>query len=342
LSNVGVQEINNSKGGGIVRTDKYCLSIQFLLIIAFLIMTVLDASPMGAKQNPPNLQGSIFINIKSGKKFYEYRVNPVTGAVENTLIGDRKYFQDSGTTISIEESDAFLNAWMDAKYGQSLPLEKAMDYFSNDEMLSITALFSFTIRGQYQSGTILPVAAVKDDNVRREAIQSLEYRIFYPNKSYAYAIIASKPVSFELGSGMIVDIAKKEAYSPFHGNKVRMFEWSPNGKFVAYSVDHSRWIPSEGKYLVIYDVENRKIVLEKGLGDYIASMAWSPDSDHIAVLIKDTRIFTVDPTEQMLLLSGHPERHDSFSMKIFDRKREIKSIGAFGKAMNTRAIILWQ
>jgi WD40 repeat protein len=176
----------------------------------------------------------------------------------------------------------------------------------------------------------------------REAIQLLEYDIFCPNKSNTHAIISIKPVAGDIGSGMIVDIVKKEAFSPFHGNKVRMFEWSPNGKFVAYSVDHSRWIPSAGKHLVIYDVENRKIVLEKGLGDYIASMAWSPDSDHIAVLIRDTRIFSVDPNEQRAFLAGHPEGHDSFSLKIFDLKREIKSIDTFGKGVNAKGTMLWQ
>jgi len=305
-------------------------------------MTVQDISAMSMKINSSNLHGKLLINIQSGKKYYEYRLDLLTSVLENTIVADCKYIENKDKIIAIEESDAFRDARLHLKNSEPKPMTLATDLFNREELISISRLSFTTIRGKCTPGSVLPIEMIRDENNRREAVQLMEYKILTTNKSQTYVNVSSEPNMFALGSGTVIDIKKKVVLIPFCGNKVRLFEWSPNGKYIAYAIDNSRWIPSMGKILVIYDVENRKIVLEKGLGDYIQSMAWSPDSDHVVVLIKSTRLLTVEPSEQMALLAGHPVEHDNFSIKIYDFKKEIKSIDIFARGEDAKGLILWQ
>lgn len=287
---------------------------------------------MSEKDTSSILTGIIVISVLGNQELFEYTYTLKTSTLETTC--------DACEDVPKNQPERARESWLILKKDdQSLPLEKATGLFSPHELLSISNVFLQACIGKCEINTIHTIEPLTDMKTIDAASRSLKYTLIIPNKQRTYALESGKGLS--KGSGAIVDIGRKEIITPFCGNRVKELEWSPDGRFIAYSIGMVEDV--HGNTLVIYDPVNRKVILEKNLGELITSLAWSPSSNTVAVLTKKTRFFSLNPFNLLMFLGGHPIEYGTFSLAIFNFEHEMKSIKTFLKDVkNASGVILWE
>jgi hypothetical protein len=303
-----------------------------LLLLLILSLVCNISLCFGEEKVHSNLTGVIYISIKGEQGSYGYYLDLRTNNFE--------------ATCDVLKSTSEKYPGMHSEHGgvpknkdQSIPLKMATEFFTPQEMLSISHIFLQSKTEKDQLNSIRIIAPLDEMKGLDLASRALAYEAITLNEQRTYAVL--KSTGYNKGNGSIIDIKRKHIVIPFGGDEVKDFEWSPDGKFIAYAIGSIKEL--FGNTLVIYDVANHKAVLEKNGEELIDSLAWSPSSDNVAVLTRTSRFFSLNPWNLFLLIGGHPKEESSFTLRIFDFEKEVKTTKGFLKGVNNaRGVMLWK
>jgi WD40 repeat protein len=312
-------------------------TILIILINILLLSCALHYSYADNVNPPEDLTGDIFFNVRGNDKFYEYHLNLSTNTFTKTEELRNVYIHKVDYFEVIDKSDDFIAAEERLK-NKPHQLEVLTDKFNRDELIAISQLFSRSISGECKPNAIYPIKQLEDKNSIIEAENKLDQRLVLTDNQRKYGSL-SLPYMVK-GSGAIIDIHNKQVIFPFCGNIVRDIVWSPNGRYIAYSIGDVNEF--SGRILVLYGVDEKRVILKRDAGEYISSMTWDPTSKYVALLSKKTRYFSLKPSDILGLISGHPTEYGKFSLRIFNFQDEVKLIEHFvTKVKNGDSDILW-
>ncbi len=289
------------------------------------------------------LHGNILVNIRLGRNFYEYRFDPASDSFKKTHEKEITVHEIDSLKYYTAESDSFREARKRLKKDNSRLLESATDLFNRDEQLSINRSYISASLGKCQANSVYPIKPLNDPRVREAALASIRDQRIIRNVQLTYAIITTK---YDFGGTfIIVNILTKEVITPFCQEHMaaRLIEWSPNGNFIAYLL--GKFAGDRRSALVIYDVVRRQSILHVDIEDRVESTAWSPQSDAISILTEKSEMSYHPLNCCCLMPAGHPEANYTFSLRIFDFTREVKTVPNFMKKNFTQPgvqSILWE
>ena len=95
----------------------------------------------------------------------------------------------------------------------------------------------------------------------------------------------------------------EENYDTYNEYSLKVIEWSKGGRYVAFGFGDNR----NNNGVEIWDTTNwKKIREKKGFATYVRDIAWSPDSQHIALInLKDNTIRVLETNDMNLAKSNH-------------------------------------
>lgn len=112
------------------------------------------------------------------------------------------------------------------------------------------------------------------------------------------------------------------------------FEISRNGELLIAAIYRNTVALFPSKIFALVDIKRKRIIRILEAGDYVHSLAWSPDGNYFAVLYSED--VTKETLKRFLPLNlfadlvGHPISYDTFYLSIYD---------AAGKLLCTQNII---
>jgi len=284
------------------------------------------------------LSGELLINISGEDNYYEFSFDLEKNVFNKTKESKSVVIVESGASQIVDKSVDFIEREKRFKI-EPIKLETLSNVFSRDELTSISELSTRTTIGNCRPNTSVPIRPLNDKATIDRVPRQVERKLVLIDNKFKYAVVTK--ADLQKGSGAIINLKDKEIIIPFCGNIVRNVAWSQDGRYIAYAIGDVHEFYANT--LIIYDVDKRNIIFQETLNEFISSFAWSPTSNHVAILTKKTRFFSINPLDILGCLSGHPPEYSKFSLKIFDLRQEIKTMRSFISGVkNANSIILWE
>lgn len=162
-------------------------------------------------------------------------------------------------------------------------------------------------------------------SLERQDSNTFPLENFIPNRQLTYAVFNPHPYHYTppTDDGLLIDLRTKEISYPFCGDRLGNFEWSPDGRYIAYACEDSK--RTSNRVLVVKDVTNKnKTIFRRDIGRYIDDIAWEPEGQYIAVLNMSGR-WGLMPWELLSLIAGHPVSYNTLYLEIFNLEGEQRS-----------------
>jgi hypothetical protein len=166
---------------------------------------------------------------------------------------------------------------------------------------------------------------------RRNLLAASASEIFFRVRSDSLRtdeIVVNPQLTYVIGRGrsnplevFLIDVIKRTVSLLGNDNMIKwsvfdegMFEWSPDGKYLAIRVGDFPW---ESEFCIMEAASN-KIVFGGRLGKNSVGFAWSPDSKFIAVLYEFGDVEVRSIGDLIGKIAGHPSSYYTFCLAIFD------------------------
>jgi hypothetical protein len=139
---------------------------------------------------------------------------------------------------------------------------------------------------------------------------------FIPNRQLSYSIYRPKKIQYTAptkGEGILINAHSKGISYPFGCDSVGIFEWSPDGQFIAYT-DYDK------KILIIMDIVKNETVFRKNIckrDESIHDITWEPNSKHLAVLTVEGRLGLL-PWQLLTVITTDPSIYYSYYLEIYN------------------------
>jgi hypothetical protein len=276
----------------------------------FILLFLATAAIAQSREITSPISGSILININYDGYFFEgnfIEFRMYNGSLIETA-WDRLKLINRETRTYIDCSDNFRNIYKKERlYGMKEKLTEILSQYDLERLDNLRSRF-IKNKGELGGEKYLLAGPGKWDEAFRRSPQ----KYFLPNRQFSYVVFFR---SFFASVGVLIDLNTKEISFPFGLDELENVVWDKEGQWIAYSTPDKG--DSSQSILVIKDIGNKKTLLRKNLGKYVADITWSPDSSMLTLLTYTGRIGLL-PWELLALYAGHPFFNSTFYLEVYD------------------------
>ncbi len=287
----------------ILKTISWLKTVFFVcLLLGLTTITV-------GQPKSPAISGTILINIKYGDNFTEFKLQ--NGNIIKTSEGEVIPIDKERKIPYSDWSEDFKHIYSPERlyyYKKEDKLAAIMSQYNLQELFDIVRQFSRT-----------EFKLKKDRYLLTGPGRKLPYfwgkyaDHFIPNKQFSYVVYYDRSYP---DFGALIDLNTKEIkLNPLALERLENPVWNEKGRYLAYSTpnhdDRSQSI------LVIRDIDSDRNLLKKSVGNYVADIAWSSDSNYVALLTYTGR-YGLSPVDLIALIIGHPTFVSTFYVEVYD------------------------
>jgi hypothetical protein len=288
-------------------------------------------SEASSVQNPSQpLGGTILINIRNPgfnyQNFRDFAFTVSTRSFQQIAKGRVVEEERNGLTYSLCQGSKYETSWNKIRGIQKLDDDEFEKVFGQYDLSDLRTLRHRNGGSDCDRAKSYQLRKGSRIGAKREFPSR-----FSVNEQRTHAVYNLIPEA----PSLLIDLVTMTVSKAFCNKWVNKIVWDKSGRYVAYTSS------SSNKVITVTDIKTTVDILEKPIGRYVFDIAWSPSSNHLAVLSCTSRM-GFWPWEIFFAAAGHPVWHNTFYLSLYDTAgKELLTQEVVGNIANGRGSLVW-